>query len=95
MRSRVDAWLHFLWPAHRREPVVRAYAQTLDPGSPVARLVLADLMHLCQAKDTSMVPGDPHQTAFNEGKRAVWLHIQDMLDVDADDIAELLKEPRT
>ena len=94
MRSRIAAWLTFLWPRDRREPVVRAYRQTLDPASPVARLVLADLAHLCQVKDTSMVPDSPHGTAFNEGKRAVWLHIQDMLDIQPDDIPQLLEEVR-
>ena len=95
MRSRIAAWLRFLWPGNRQEVVVRAYQQALDPKTPVGSLVLADLAHLCQVKDTSVVPDSPHGTAFNEGKRAVWLHIQDMLDIEPDDIAALLREPRT
>ena len=102
MRDRIDQWLRFLWPAPRREEVVLAYRQALAPDGPASRLVLADIAHLCQVKDTSVVPGDPQATAFNEGKRAVWLHIQDMLDIAPDDFSDLsidilpdlLKEPR-
>lgn len=41
--------------------------------------LLADLAVLCSAHDETYVPGDAHQTAFNEGRRAVWLHIMRML----------------
>ena len=53
------------------------------------RLVLADLARLCNAAEVSFRPGDPHMTAFNEGKRAVWLHIAAMLALTERDLADL------
>lgn len=50
------------------------------------RDVLTDLARLCHARAETYVPGDPTATAFNEGRRAVWLHIQRMLNVAPDDL---------
>lgn len=84
MRS-AAAWLARLWRG-RASDVAAAYRQQLDPDGPRARLVLADLAALCGAGETSVVPGDPQGTAFNEGKRAVWLHVASMLRLDPGDI---------
>jgi hypothetical protein len=51
------------------------YRQCLDPASPSALRVLEDLALACGAAETSHAPGDPCATAFNEGKRAVWLYV--------------------
>ncbi len=51
--------------------------------------VLADLAVLCNAANVSFAAQDPTLTAFNEGKRAVWLHIQAMLALTPRDLADL------
>lgn len=89
MRS-AAAWLVRLW-RDRAGDVAAAYRERLDPDGPRARLVLADLAALCGAGETSVVPGDPQGTAFNEGKRAVWLHLQDMLALAPDRLTELME----
>ncbi len=53
------------------------------------RPVLTDLAVLCHAMAETYVPGDPHATAFNEGRRAVWLHIMRMLDLTTEDMRQL------
>lgn len=80
-RNAAAAWLARLWGGEART-VARAYGRCLDPAGADARCVLADLARLCMAGETSVVPGDPQGTAFNEGKRAVWLHLQAMLALD-------------
>ena len=84
MRS-AAAWLARLW-GWRAADVAAAYRQQLDPDGTRSRLVLADLAQVCMAGETSVVPGDPQGTAFNEGKRAIWLHIQSMLRLDPSEI---------
>mgnify|MGYP003110489223 CR=1 FL=1 len=41
--------------------------------------VLKDLEARCNWRATSYVAGDPNATAFEEGKRAVLLHIHNMM----------------
>jgi len=41
--------------------------------------VLADLEGRCNYRTSSYVPGDTNGTAFEEGKRAVILHIHNMM----------------
>ena len=70
-------WLIGLFGVERAPEVARAYRQALGKESPEARLVLADLAQYCRVGATSFVPNDPHQTAFNEGARDVYLHVCD------------------
>ena len=90
MRS-AAAWLQSLWGGKARD-VAMAYRERLDPAGVHSRLVLADLATLCHATQSTIVPGDPQGTAFNEGKRQVWLHVQDMLRLAPDDIPEVERE---
>ena len=85
------AWLKGLWGRKARD-VATAYRERLDPGGVHSRLVLADLAQLCNATQSTIVAGDPQGTAFNEGKRAVWLHIQDMVRLSPDEIPEPERE---
>jgi len=39
-------------------------------------IVLADLARFCRARNSTYVKGDPHQSAFLEGRREIWLRIQ-------------------
>jgi len=53
------------------------YRQTFNSESSVK--VLADLEARCNCRATSYVAGDANATAFEEGKRAVILHIHNMM----------------
>jgi len=53
------------------------YKQTF--GSDVAQKVLKDLEARCNWRALSYVAGDANATAFEEGKRAVILHIYNMM----------------
>lgn len=53
------------------------YRQTFSTDSSVK--VLADLEARCNYRATSYVAGDANATAFEEGKRAVVLHIHNMM----------------
>jgi hypothetical protein len=59
------------------------------------RRVLLDLARYCRFGTTSFVPGDPHQTAFNEGARDAFLHVIELAALDANDVAELLATQST
>jgi hypothetical protein len=48
-----------------------------------AKRVLADLSMLCHAAKTTF-GADPHHSAYLQGRRDVWLHIQNMLNLDED-----------
>jgi len=77
----------------RRAPqVARAWRQALDPSTERGRLILADLVRLTGAAQTSFVPGDVQETAFNEGKRAVFLHVAAVLGLGAAEIAQFGQE---
>ena len=83
-------WLRALWGGRARR-VAAAYRASLG-GAPD---VLADLARLCHAMHPTIVPGDPLGTAFNEGKRAVWLHVAEMLALSPDDFPAIPEETRT
>ena len=72
--------------------VAAAYRSRLDPGSAEARRVLADLARYCRVGRSSFVAGDPHQTAFNEGARDVFLHVAEMLRLAPADFVALIEE---
>ena len=44
-------------------------------SGPDGELVLQDLLKFCNGGNQSFVPGEPYETAFNEGKRRVALRI--------------------
>lgn len=53
------------------------YRQTFNSDS--SEKVLADLEARCNYRASSYVAGDANATAFEEGKRAVILHIHNMM----------------
>lgn len=85
-------WLLRLHGKQRAHRVADAYRRQLSTEDGSARLILSDLAHYCRAGQSSFVPGDPHQTAFNEGARDVFLHIAEMCGVTPRDFAGLLDE---
>ncbi len=84
--------VEWLFNAHgrRAKRVAGAYVNLL--GSPEGHAVLRDLAAYCRVGTSSFVPGDPHQTAFNEGARDVFLHVAEMAGVKPDDFPKLTEE---
>lgn len=76
----------------RAEAVMGCYRRTFDPTLDHTRPVLADLALYCNVAATSFVAGDPHQTAFNEGRRDAFNHIAEMLGLVPDDFPKLVQE---
>ncbi len=76
----------------RAARMARAYAQLFDPKTAEGRAVLADLARYCRVGRSSFVAGDPHQTAFNEGARDVFLHIAELAGLEPPDFAHLFQE---
>ena len=85
-------WLLRLHGAPRARRVAAAYRQCLAGDDMLTRLVLSDLAHYCRAGQSSFVAGDPHQTAFNEGARDVFLHVAEMCGLTPSDFAGLIQE---
>jgi len=85
-------WLLRLHGRARARRVADAYRRQLAADDGLGRLILSDLAHYCRAGQSSFVAGDPHQTAFNEGARDVFLHIAEMCGVTPQDFTELLEE---
>ena len=53
------------------------YTQTFTSEN--GKKVLNDLANRCHAMSTTFVSGDANASAFEEGKRAVFLHINNMI----------------
>ena len=85
-------WLLRLHGDTRARRTAQAYRALLSEESGIARLILADLATYCRAGQTSFVPGDPHQTAFNEGARDTFLHIAEMAGLKPADFPALIQE---
>jgi len=67
---------------------IRAQAYKMVFQGEAAETVLADLEHFCHARRTSIVIGDgkvdPYAVAVAEGRREVWLRIQDFTRLTTD-----------
>lgn len=61
----------------------RAYRATFDSESELNKQVLSDLALFCRA-DLSTFHTDPRVHALMEGRREVWLRIQEHLNIDSD-----------
>lgn len=66
----------------------RAYQLTFGKHSPASQLVLMDLARFCRAHETCFHE-DPRGHAVLEGRREVWLRIQQHLNLDAETLAAL------
>ena len=85
-------WLIRAFGRPRGQLVAAAYRELFAPSRPEARRVLSDLARYCRVAHTSFVAGDPHQTAFNEGARDVFLHISEMTGLRPEDFLKLLED---
>ncbi len=68
-----------------------AYVRAFSEGHGSA--VLADLATFCRADETCVVPGDRDRTYILEGRREVWLRIQDHLRRTPAELASLYTRP--
>lgn len=67
-----------------------AYNRVFDKQSPFTHDVLKDLAKFCRAHDTTF-HADPRLHAVLEGRREVWLRIQEHLNLTIDQIYEIHK----
>lgn len=65
----------------------RAYQLALT--SPAGQAVLLDLAVFCRANETCVIPGDRDRTLILEGRREVWLRIQQHLNLSGEQLADL------
>lgn len=65
-----------------------AYNRVFDRQNVFTAEVLRDLAKFCRAHDSTFHP-DPRVHATLEGRREVWLRIQENLQLDIDEIYEL------
>lgn len=73
--------------ADRWRKIPRVYQDTFQTDAGV--VALRDLATFCGVLETSVMAGDPQITAFNEGKRAVFLHIANHLRWNERDVLRL------
>ena len=57
--------------------------------NPIGQEVLRDLADWCRANETCVIPGDRDRTLILEGRREVWLRIQQHLNLSANHLFEL------
>ncbi len=66
-----------------------AYQLTFESESVAAKAVLKDLAKFCRANATTFHP-DPRMHSLLEGRREVWLRIQQHLKLTPDELFKLL-----
>ena len=69
-----------------------AYRNIFDGNNVSGEAVLSDLYNCCRMGKPTYCVGDPYQTAYNEGLRAVFLHIFSLMNADEKRLAELERE---
>jgi hypothetical protein len=85
-------WLRNAFGARRGPAVANAYRNLFAVPDGDGRLVIEDLARYCRAGTTSFVASDPHQTAFNEGARDVFLHVAELAGLDPTAIADFFTQ---
>jgi len=74
--------------------IVRRAYEACFTGTNDAAIVLADLEQECFSRRPTFDPDSELMTAFNEGKRSVWLRIQNTLNLSWEDIENLAQRAR-
>jgi len=67
----------------------KAYQLTFPDGTAATNFVLEDLARFCRANESCVVPGDHDRTMLLEGRREVWLRIQQHLNLTAQELMTL------
>ena len=71
-----------------------AYGRVFDEKGPFTEVVLADLAKFCRANESTFHP-DARVAANLDGRREVWLRIQEFLGLNADELVEKHCKPLT
>lgn len=71
-----------------------AYCTVFGPDTPAHKAVLEDLARFCRA-NTSTFHSDPRLHAVLEGRREVWLRIQNHLNLTPAQLCSLLEKEGT
>ena len=87
-RSAVDRAKDFLFGRQR------AYQQTFDLNNPENLAVLSDLAKFCRAHESTFHQ-DPRAHALAEGRREVWLRIQNHLRMDSESLWKITERRGT
>jgi len=66
-----------------------AYMKVFSYSDLASRMVLRDLYIFCRANESCMVPGDDHRTFMLEGRREVWLRIQQHIGLSPEELLDL------
>lgn len=66
-----------------------AYKNTFSTSNFASRIVLEDLAAFCRANETCVVVGDHDRTQILEGRREVWLRINQHLNLTPEQLFEL------
>lgn len=69
----------------------KSYQSIFGPAGAAGSDAIMDLAKFCRAFDTCIVRGDRDQTLVLEGRREVWLRIQQHLHLQPDELAALYK----
>jgi UDP-2,3-diacylglucosamine pyrophosphatase LpxH len=67
----------------------KCYQLTFKYDNPAGRQVLEDLATFCRASESCVMPGDHDRTLLLEGRREVWLRIQQHLNLSPEQLAQL------
>jgi hypothetical protein len=80
-------------PLDRLQAILRRKGAYRDLfKGPVSNIVLADLAHFCRAYKTTHAIGDPTGSAQLEGRRQVWLRIQEHIHASDAHIRRLIEQ---
>ena len=72
------------------EQLQRDYNFTFS--TPEGKRVLKHLFGLCFVLSDTFVPGKPDQSAYNQGRRAVFMEIERLCNMDISELRRLRKE---
>lgn len=79
-------WREMFSFLHKRK---QAYQLTFQLHQPANVIVLDDLSHFCRANETCVVSGDRYMTGVLEGRREVWLRLQQHLHLTEEQLMQL------
>lgn len=70
-----------------------AYQLTFKSEQPSDMIVLRDLARFCRADETCVIPGDRDRSLILEGRREVWLRIQQHLQLPVETLYQIYGGP--
>lgn len=85
-RSKSDHIKHY-------EELSQAFGHFLNPKNPHAFSVIKELVRFCRADSTCVVPKSNQMTNVLEGRREVWLYINDLATKTPQELFEKYVQP--